>query len=384
MNIAYVTNFFPPTQTGTAHYTADLAQAVAKLGHKVTVVCPSVEPLYRPHISETMLGDVRVISIPSFKLPRIGLLMGFDNFRITAGSLLSIAHLLQADIIHQCGHLLDLTGDAPWLARKLKIPCVCSIHTAIGHPTPWIDRLMRVADKALNESVLRKYDRIIALDREVARYVSKRYGIISTALLYGVNPTGFQKWDDRRTRFQITSVGHVTKMRSREDLLQACDELIDEGLDIRVSVIGKVCYRSKKQYKHANHFRFEGEWLNTGIKHFWETSDLEAHWLTTPGLGTAILEAMACGVPCLTNGYDNILPGVPLSDGNNIIFAKPGDIAGIKQTIRTMYDSKAFRESVGMAGRKLVNDCLTWGKVAPLYVKLYEEVIQRRRMLRVI
>ncbi len=380
MNIAYITNFFPPTQTGTAQYTADLAQAMTKIGHHVTVICPSVEPSHGK-VTETMLGDVIVVSIPGFRLPKTGLLMGFDDYRITWADLqrkrlLYILSLHCTDIIHQCGHLLDLTDTTTVLARKLKVPCVCSVHTMIGNPTsPILDTLMQVADRVYNTPIVRRYDRVIALDQEVAKYVRKRYGIIPTVLPYGVNLIpGFHKWDDGHKHFQITSVGHVTKMRSREDLLRACDELIEEGLDIRVSIIGKVCYQSKKHYRHSDRFRFEGEWYNAGIKHFWETSDLEAHWITTPGLGTAILEAMACGVPCMTNGYEGLLASIPLKSGRDIGFVRPDDIKGIKSTIKTLYNYREIGRQVGEAGKKLVEDYLIWDKVAPQYVKLYQEV----------
>lgn len=382
MNIAYITNFFPPTQTGTAHYTADLAQAMTKLGHRVIVICPSIDGRWLASYTESMLGAVTVYGVPSFKLPKCSWLMGFDDYRVTwdvniSGRVIRILKDNQIDIVHQCGHLLDLTDVAQQAARRLHIPCVCSIHTAIGHPNRALNAVMEVADRLLIESTLKRYDRVIALDREIMRHVSKRYGIISTALPYGVNPsTGFQKWDDGHKHFQITSVGHVTKMRSREDLLRACDELIEEGLDIRVSIIGQVCYQSKKQYKHTDRFRFEGEWYNAGIKHFWETSDLEAHWLTTPGLGTAILEAMACGVPCMTSGYEDLLAGVPLADGHNIVFIPPGDVAEVKLAIRTLYGSPPYRKNVGDNGQAVIENNLTWDKVAPQYERLYQEVIR--------
>lgn len=381
MNIAYITNLYPPVQTGTAQYAYELAEAMAKRGHHVIVLCPMRKGL--SPVSNN--GKVEVYRLPSFKIKPFGLLMGFDDFSVTVNAKNGASAILKEnkiDVIHQCGHLLDLTHLTPTLAKSFDIPCVCSVHTKIQFPSARIvNKAFEVADRIIVGKALRKYDGVIALDGVIQAYIENRYGILPVELPYGVKPLDDLHNDKRECfwsadsvfPFRITSVGHVTAMRTRDDLLIACTELRQDGVNLEVQVIGKRCIRSR--HYGGEEIYFMGEWGHENMPLFYRASDLEAHWITNPGIGTATLEAMSCGVPCMAYGYEGILAGVPFKDGENILFIKPNDIQGIRNKIRMLYDNPELCLKIGQAGKKLVYAYLTWDKVAPKYEGLYLRVI---------
>ena len=47
--------------------------------------------------------------------------------------------------------------------------------------------------------------------------------------------------------------------------------------------------------------------------------DMEAHWISVPGLGTASLEAMALGLPTMAWTRPGLYEDVPLTDGENML-----------------------------------------------------------------
>lgn len=394
MNIAYITNFFPPVQTGTAHYVMELADEMAKRGH--TVIVLTVSPSGK--FAEENLGGIHVYRLPSIKLKTSKLLLAFDGFYCTKNVLvrkmvIDILRENKIGMVHQCGHLLDLVFLTPSVTKRLGIPAICSIHTVIHHPSSkllnavlcFLDRLV-IGPFAVN-----RYSLLLGLDEVSCTYIGKRYGSDNISRIpYGVDLESIKNYSNetvpdaaRSTEevFRITSIGHVTKMRSREDLILACNDLIREGLAIKLDIVGQICdtnpVRLVKKLGLEKHITFQGELPRELLYRFLTSSDLEAHWLTVPGLGTAILEAMALGVPCMTYGSEGILGDIPLRDRGNILFVTPNDLSSIKTAIRLLYFDPGLKERIAKNGRELILNHLAWAKLADRYELLYSQVLER-------
>ncbi|MCD4761597.1 glycosyltransferase family 4 protein [bacterium] len=96
---------------------------------------------------------------------------------------------------------------------------------------------------------------------------------------------------------------------------------------------------------------------------------------TNEAFGLVLLEAMACGLPVLTSS----LPGVRsvFKDGIEGLLAKPGDAHDLSNKIKKLLDNKRLRESMGQAGRELVEKKYTWKLSGEKLLNLYENLLNK-------
>ncbi|MEK8031482.1 glycosyltransferase family 4 protein [Ideonella sp. DXS29W] len=80
--------------------------------------------------------------------------------------------------------------------------------------------------------------------------------------------------------------------------------------------------------------------------------DVLAHPASMEGLGVALLQAAACGVP-IVGGRAGGIPEI-VRPGLNGELIEPGDVAGLARALNTLLDSEALRAQQGAAGRAWV------------------------------
>lgn len=387
MRIALVTNLYPPIQTGTAHWTRELAHHLSRAGHSVIVIACAADPQLAS-VPESD-GPVTVYRLLARRLRASRLLLGFDEFFVanTAANRRRMIEILTAhdvQIVHQCGHLLDLTYATPRVARQLGIPCVCSVHTIIHSPTSRVlDWIMRTVDR----TVVRRYgpgryDALIALDAEVRAYIERtyRHPNVRTVLVSIDDDVLHQQASNAVSSppFRILSVGHVTAMRSRLDLIEAVERLHGHRVPVELVIVGKTCDNAAQAYVKSrglgNIVTFTGELPRDDVFELARSCHMEAHWITVPGLGTATLEAMALGLPVMAWAFPGLYGEVPLQDGVNLLFAKPGDVGQISTQIERLITSPERRIAIGAAGRQLVRQYLSWETAVRTLERIYGDV----------
>jgi glycosyltransferase involved in cell wall biosynthesis len=389
MRVALVTNLYPPIQTGTAHWTRELAHHLCRAGHSVTVIACAAgakSPLDEPAHD----GPVTVYRLPSRRLRASQLLLGFDEFYIanTAANRRRMREILQRheiELAHQCGHLLDLTYATPIVAKQVGIPCVCSIHTVIHSPTSRVaDLLMKAVDRTLVRHFgPERYDTLIGLDAEVRSYIERTYRHRRTrTVLVSIDDDVLQRpaiQTEDESPFRILSVGHVTAMRSRVDLVKAVELLHRRGVPIELVIVGKLCDGAAQQLVRdralGGFVTFTGELPRGEIFARARTCHMEAHWITVPGLGTATLEAMALGLPVMAWAFPGLYEDVPLRDGIELIFAQPGNVKQIAAQIQRVIDQPDLRRAIAAAGRALVRQHLSWPIAIARVERIYQEAL---------
>jgi glycosyltransferase involved in cell wall biosynthesis len=95
------------------------------------------------------------------------------------------------------------------------------------------------------------------------------------------------------------------------------------------------------------------------------------------GISNALLEAMAHGLPCIATD----IPGNRdlVEDGRTGILVPPGDASALSSALLRLAGDRALRESLGRAGRRLVEDRFDLRKVAGRYAAMYRELAQAPR-----
>ena len=390
MRIAFITNLFPPIQTGSAYWTQQAVIALRERGHDVIVITCA------PGAEETvdLLGDARVYRLPTmFHFPKLRFFLNFDQFFLMASPKNSrrVQRILREEkieIIHQAGHLLDSTLLSARAAHALSIPAVCSIHTRIGHPTSAVyDVAMRAVDRAiLGPRIMRKFDRLMALDEVLRRHYQRVYSVdaievvpvcVEDAILYlpAAHPA-------EASPARIVSVGHVTDMRDRRELLLAVAELRRRGVPVHLDIVGKVLTevtpRLVKELGLGDRVTLLGELPRDRLFDLLRASSLEMHWIDIQGVGLAAMEAMALGLPVAAWASEGIYGDVPLKHLENIVLIDPHDGASLVRTVELLIRNPDLRRRIGLNAREVVRQHLTWHSVAARLEAVYTQVISAR------
>jgi glycosyltransferase involved in cell wall biosynthesis len=391
MRIAFITNLFPPIQTGSAYWTQQALIALATRGHQVIVI--TCDPRAAQEKVD-LIGDARVYRLPTLlHFPKLSFFLGFDQFYLMASpkNARRVEEILRREnieIIHQAGHLLDSTLLSTRAAGALGIPAVCSIHTRIGHPTSAVyDVIMRTADRLiLGPRIMRRFDRLITLDEVLRRHYERVYSLggievvpvcVEDAIL---DLPAAEPGNGPPAR--IVSVGHLTEMRDRRGLLIAIAELKRRGLAMHLDIVGKVLTDVTSRLIHElglhDTVTLLGEVPRDELFRLLRASSLEVHWIDIEGIGLAAMEAMAIGLPVAAWAHESIYGDVPLKHLENVVLIDPHDNQSLVRTLDLLVRDGQLRQQIGSNARELVRQNLTWSSVAASLESIYVKAMAAR------
>jgi len=87
------------------------------------------------------------------------------------------------------------------------------------------------------------------------------------------------------------------------------------------------------------------------------------------GFGQTIVEAMACGAPCLVSKVSSI----PEIAGDAVCYVNPHDTEGIGKAMAELARDKKLREKLSNAGREQARK-FSWEKCARETLEVYKSV----------
>lgn len=91
----------------------------------------------------------------------------------------------------------------------------------------------------------------------------------------------------------------------------------------------------------------------------------------------AILEAMACGLPCVATDVGGIAESI--QPGESGLLVPPENPAALAEAIRTLFDSPAQRVSLGDAAREAIRDTRSLESMIADHAALYRSVLEERK-----
>jgi glycosyltransferase involved in cell wall biosynthesis len=88
------------------------------------------------------------------------------------------------------------------------------------------------------------------------------------------------------------------------------------------------------------------------------------------GLPVALLEAMACGVPCIASRLPGSTEAI-IEDGVNGVMTPPGDVPALAAALDSLLSNPAERHRLGAAARATISDRYSSGAVADRWLDAY-------------
>jgi len=379
MKIAQIVCTFPPYRGGIGNSVYNISEILADLGHEVTVFTPNYnyknENEFHEHEGKFKIERLK----PLFKQGNAAVvpqlfwkLKGFDIVHLHYPFYGAIMPVLFIKLVLGRRMNLALHYHMDSRAEGFK-GMIFSLYNILVLP------LLAGAAKLITCA---SFDYIKYSD--LGKYYIARPDKFRQ-ILFGVNLEQFVTYHDNKNKQRknkiILFVGGLDKahyFKGLENLLKALAIIIkDKKLN---SVILKIVGRGDllAYYKNCalnlglgENIRFYDHVDNSKLVDFYNYSDC----LVLPSInkaeafGLVLLEAMACSTSVVASN----LPGVRsvFKNGREGLIVKPGDANDLANKIKAILSDKKMAESMGLAGRELVESKYTWAKVAKRLDSIY-------------
>jgi glycosyltransferase involved in cell wall biosynthesis len=237
-------------------------------------------------------------------------------------------------------------------------------------------------------------DKIICVSQAVERFVTvnERIRKEKTCLIYNaVAPPESLLNDDFRNELRrslgfeseaivIAVVASLTANKGHGFLISAFRQIFSTHPSVRLLIVGDGPLREQLEIV-TRQLMLDRAVVFTGIRQdvfsLLQTADI----FVLPsqereGLGVALIEAMAVGLPVI--GTD--LGGIPevIEDGENGFLVSPGSSEQLAEALRKLVADQALRTGMGLRGRQMYEEKFTMPKMIQQIETLYDQLLAEK------
>ncbi len=237
-------------------------------------------------------------------------------------------------------------------------------------------------------------DRIICISKAVERFITVNEKIRKekTRLIYNAVTPPDKLLDDHMKKniraslgldagaVVIAVVASLTANKGHGILLTAFRDIFMSHPSVRLLIIGDGPLREQIEAS-TRQLMIDQAVVFTGIRK--DVFDLlqiaDIFVLPTQireGLGVALIEAMAVGLPVIGTSIGGI-PEV-IQEGVNGFLVSPGSTEQLAEAIRMLVDDQALRTGMGIRGRQVYEEKFTMSKMTELVETMYDELLYKK------
>lgn len=194
-------------------------------------------------------------------------------------------------------------------------------------------------------------------DREAAAAIARGYGIESPYVL---------------------SVGSLEPGKNRARLFRAVRRLLDEGLDVRLAVVGQKAWSYDKDLALVEELGLRDSVIFAGyvrrehLPALYNGATAFAFPSLYEGFGLPLIEAMACGVPSLTSKVSATAEVA----GDAALLVDPTSVDQIRDSLRRLLTDAGLRDELSRRG--IVRAALfSWRRAADETHAVYQRALHR-------
>jgi glycosyltransferase involved in cell wall biosynthesis len=324
---------------------------------------------------EPFLDEVRRAGFPAVRLKH-------DTPRLLAArrELTSLLRNLDADLLLCHSYKANLVGRPA--ARKAGVPA-----WAVARGWTGQDFRVRCYDR-LDRLLLSRMDHVVAVSDGMAKAVQST-GVPASRIRVVRNAArddAFRAPDPRHRHSMeamfpkpgeriVLSANRLTPDKGTHVLIEAIPAVVRADPGARFLICGDGTSRSHlecivRETGLQDYVAFAG--FRPDLDDWMPNADVLALPSFNEGLPNVVLEACACGVPCVATSVF----GTPevLHDGLNGYLVPAGDSAALAARITQLLADPMLRRRMGGAGRELVREEFTFAAQARRYVELFTEL----------
>lgn len=159
--------------------------------------------------------------------------------------------------------------------------------------------------------------------------------------------------------FTVLCVGRLVPAKGQRILLNACHQLWEEGRDLRLVYVGtgpdEAHLRTMVIDRGLDEMvTFTGALNQDEVRNWYGKADLFALASFAEGIPVVLMEAMACGVPCISTR----ITGIPelIRDGVDGLLVSPAQVDELSDAIDLVMSDYDLRCQLSIAGRRRVQE----------------------------
>ena len=219
-------------------------------------------------------------------------------------------------------------------------------------PLPWVYRGRSVL--AVSESTAR--------DLEARGFDPTMITVIHN----GVDTGFFHPGGERAPVPTVVSLGRLKRYKRTDLILDAVARLRTHGRAVRLIVAGEGGERSALEHQAArlglqDAVEFAGAVSEEEKRRLLRAAWVHAVMSEKEGWGLTVMEAAACGTPCVAAAAPGLRESV--EDGVTGRLVPPGDVGALSQALETVLSDQSLRERYARAARRRAEE-FTWERCA--------------------
>ena len=371
---------FAPNSGGAVIVATSIANTLAKLGHKVTVVTPDLA-LSRQRYEPEMDPNVNVVMVdtPSRENLKVAARRCKSNLEKKGKSL---GHDEKFDFVLTIFHPFHLVPNAAAsCAKSLNIPCIIKVDDAVYDKSSGIKSIQRRIEKMIISKSLKSAQSILVSNEGSKKIVNEFYNIPNEKISIvpnGVDLSFFKKAELRNPK-KIVFSGVMYHHRGLDLLLDAAPKVVEKIPDVKFVLLGDGPEMEKlqnivKEKNLDNNVDFKG-WIdrNDIPKNISDAAigigPLKRTTVTENALPIKVLEYMACSLPIVA--IDGTLPDDVLKNNTNGVFVK--DASELAEKLIFILKNSNEVEKMGRNSLEMVQK-FSWENVVKSILDEYNKI----------
>lgn len=380
MHVCLVTSAPLPPQEGLGYHVWNLAREITREGHRADIIT-------RGTLRRTV--EERLDGITVWRVPFVPLYPFHVHVHSRFVNRLVRRMEGQWDIIN------EHTPLPPVITTK--IPIVTTVHSPMVADTAATHgfdlhavaiRLQTPVSRQIETAIFQRSAKITAVAHWVAQAL-EAYGVDKGQVAItgnGVEDCFLDQVATDRVEPIVLYTGRLVLGKGLPELVEAASIVAEQFQDpaLRFILVGDgnlhpdLCQRVR-QAGLESQFEFRGA---IGPDRRSELVQLyrQAQIFVLPshheGMPTALLEAMATGLPVISTAVGGSLEVIV--SGDNGLMVPPREPKALAQALLTLLRDSSLRRCLGKAGRKTVEEHYSWNAVGRRYVACYEQVANGR------
>ena len=367
------TSVFPPGKLGgVSNHVCNISSELVRRGHEVTVITRgSMKGPEVSYLSGLTVYRVRFLPLYPFHAKLFEFFFT-KNFRTLETDF---------DIVH---YHLPLSPIA-----HTQLPTVVTVHsTGMGQASrielrdfySFAHKLFNVYRYSIESKALRNADIITAVSKKVAEELHRYHDVKLNSIITsgnGVDTNFFvpRKNNEIDEETYVLFCGSLIYQKGLLDLVKSAKYILQKHPEVSFVLAGegpleRALKNIVRKLKFTKKFVFLGYVNQNKLLRYYQDATVCVLPSYYEGLPSVLLEAMACGVPIVATNVGGVSEFV-VNEKNGLIIPMK-DPKLIADAVSRLVEDDDLRTAIGKAGRKTVQKCFGWERIANKILDCYE------------
>ncbi len=239
----------------------------------------------------------------------------------------------------------------------------------------WLGVIITIYSRIIGMPLLKISTKVVLLHEgliDIAKQYHLRYQVVHNGVdLEQIDATKPNRELKKPEMITITYVGRLESVKGYDDILAVAQTMIKKHSNVRFVLAGSTHGKEELVKSLAgDQLMFLGH--RSDVISIMKASDIFVLASYSEGLPNAVMEAMACGLPCVCSNVGAI-PYL-IKDGQSGLLFDPGDQQALQKQLERCIDDARLRSRLGASARKTIEQHYSWSNIAKQYEHLLDQV----------